>query len=141
MILLARGEKERPLVQKSCEQQQALDRADEDKVIPWAEGNGLWTALSSLASDLIGADLVAFFVDNPYASDTAQGLAVRIGRQPVEVEPVLEALVRAGFLDLAVMGNLRVFLVTEESHRRQTLQQYATWLREGFHWARLALDR
>lgn len=126
---------------KGFEQRQALDRADEDKVIPWAEGNGLWIALSRLASDLIGADLIAFFVDNPYASDTAQGLAVRIGRQPVDVEPVLEALVLAGFLDLAVMDSLRVYLVSEEPHRRQTLQQYATWLREGYHWARLALDR
>ncbi|MDD3828511.1 MAG: hypothetical protein PHY79_21320 [Anaerolineae bacterium] len=127
--------------QKGFEQQQALDRADEDKVIPWAEGNGLWGALTRLASDLIGADLVAFFVDNPYANDTAQGLAVRVGRQPFEVGPVLDALVQDGFLDVVEMGGLRVYLLTEESHRRQTLQQYATWLREGFHWARLALER
>lgn len=118
-----------------------LDRADEDKVIPWAEGNGLWGALARLASDLIGADLVAFFVDNPYACDTADGLAVRIGRQPFEVEPVLDALVEAGFLDLALLGSLRVYGVTEEPHYRQTLQQYATWLREGYHWTRLALGR
>ncbi len=127
--------------QKGFEQQQALDRADEDKVIPWAEGNGLWGALTRLASDLIGADLVAFFVDNPYANDTAQGFAVRVGRQPSEVAPVLDALVQDGFLDVVEMGGLRVYLLTEESHRRQTLQQYATWLREGFHWARLALER
>lgn len=141
MIQLTRGEKELLLEQKGFEQQQALDRADEDKVIPWAEGNGLWGALTRLASDLIGADLVAFFVDNPYANDTAQGLAVRVGRQPSEVGPVLDALVQDGFLDVVEMGGLRVYLLTEESHRRQTLQQYATWLREGFHWARLALER
>jgi len=129
------------LEQKGFEQQQALDRADEDKVIPWAEGNGLWGALTRVASDLIGADLVAFFVDNPYANDTAQGFAVRVGRQPSEVAPVLDALVQDGFLDVVEMGGLRVYLLTEESHRRQTLQQYATWLREGFHWARLALER
>ena len=126
---------------RSFEQQQILDRADEDKVIPWAEGSSLWTALARLASDLVGADLVAFFVDNPYASDTAQGLATRIGRQPHVVEPVLEAWVQAEFLDMVMVGALRVYQLTEEPNRRQTLQQYATWLREGFHWARLALDR
>ena len=127
--------------QEGFGRRQTLDRADEDKVIPWAEGNGLWSVLSHLASDLVGADLVGFFVDNPYASDTAQSLAVRVGRQPFEVEPVLDALVEAGFLELVVLGSLRVYQVTEEPHRRQTLQQYTTWLREGFHWARLALDR
>jgi hypothetical protein len=121
--------------------EQVLDRADEDKVIPWAEGNGLWGALAQLASDLIGADLVAFFVDNPYACDTIEGLAVRVGRQPLEVQPVLDALAEAGFLDLVVLGSLEVYHVTEEPQQRQTLQQYATWLREGYHWTRLALGR
>lgn len=141
MIQLRRGDEEKQLEQRCFEQQRTRDRADEDKVIPWAEGNGLWTSLNRLASHLIGADLVAFFVDNPYASDTPQGLAVRVGRQPFEVEPVLEALVEAGFLELAEMGGLRIYQLTEEPDRRQTLQQYAAWLREGYHWARLALHR
>lgn len=119
----------------------ALDLADEDKVIPWAEGNGLWSALTRLASDLVGADLVAFFADNPYASDTLPGLAVRVGRQPSEVEPVLEVLAQAGFLDTATMGDMRVYHLTADPDRRQTLQQYTVWLREGFHWVRMALDR
>jgi hypothetical protein len=134
-------EKHIPLEHRRLGQHQTLDRADEDKVIPWAEGNGLWSALTRLASDLVGVDLVTFFVDNPYASDTSQGIAVRVGRRPCEVEPVLDSLVQAEFLDLVVMGGLRIYQLTEEPHRRQTLQQYATWLREGFHWARLALDR
>ncbi len=126
---------------RSFGEQQILDRADEDKVIPWAEGNGLWSALTRVASDLVGADLVGFFVDNPYTSDTSQGIAVRVGRQPSRVAPVLEALVEAEFLVVVEMGGLRVYQLTEQPILRQTLQQYATWLREGFHWARLALDR
>ena len=37
--------------------------------------------------------------------------------------------------------SLRVYDLTAEPRRRQTLQQYVTWLQEGYHWARMALDQ
>lgn len=126
---------------KGIAKQYALDRADEDKVIPWAEGNGLWAALNRLVSDLIGADLVGFFADNPYASDSADSLAVRIGRLPAEVQPVLESLIEAGVLEVVDLGGLHIYQLAEDPHIRQTVQQYVTWLREGYHWARMVLDR
>lgn len=115
-------------------------RADDDKVIPWAEGNGLWGSLTKLISDLVTADLVTFLVRNPYTCDSAAGVAMAIGRDSIRVRPVLESLVRAGFLEAVDLGGLRVYQLTEEPHRRQTLQQYVTWLQEGYHWARLAMD-
>jgi hypothetical protein len=39
------------------------------------------------------------------------------------------------------LADVRVYELTEDSHRRQTLQQYVTWLQEGYHWARMVMDR
>lgn len=131
----------KPLDQDRTAGQDALDQTDEDKVIPWAEGNGLWGTLTRLVSNLVGVDIVTFFVQNPYACDSAAELAVRVGRRAHLIEPVLENLVAAGFLDAVDMGGLRVFQLTQDPKSRQTLQQYATWLHEGYHWARMVMDR
>ncbi|MBN1136195.1 MAG: hypothetical protein JXM73_06400 [Anaerolineae bacterium] len=117
------------------------ERADEEKIIPWAEGNGLWNRISQLISDLPAVDLVTFLVQNPYTCDTAANLAVNIGRKVAQIEPVLEALAEEGFLNVTVMDRLRVYDLTDDPRHRQTLQQYVTWLREGYHWARMALNQ
>ncbi len=121
--------------------QNRAERADEEKAIPWAEGDELWDTISRLVSDLPAVDLVTFLVQNPYTCDTADGLTVSIGRKVAQVEPILEALAEAGFLNVTVLGSLRVYDLTAEPRRRQTLQQYVTWLQEGYHWARMALDQ
>jgi hypothetical protein len=113
----------------------------EETVIPWAEGNVLWDVISTLASDLVGVDLMTFFVQNPYACDSAEGVAVRIGRDVPSVERALEALAAARLLEVSDLGELCVYTLTQEAHRRQTLQQYVAWLQEGYHWVRLAMDR
>ncbi|MCL7453357.1 MAG: hypothetical protein M8467_09945, partial [Anaerolineae bacterium] len=71
----------------------------------------------------------------------AEGLAVRIGREAAKIEPVLEQLVAAGFLRIADLGTVCIYQMADDAHHRQTLQQYVTWLREGFHWARMVMDR
>ena len=116
-------------------------QTDEERLIPWAEGNGTWQAISRLVSDLPSVDLVTFFVQNPYACDTVEGLAVRIGRQIAQVQPALGALAEAGFLNVTDLPDLRVYELTTDPKHRQTLQQYVAWLQEGYHWARLAIDR
>lgn len=115
--------------------------ADEEKVIPWAEGNGLWGTITGLVSDLVGVDIVTFFVQNPYVCDSVQSIAVRLGRQTTQIEPVLERLTSAGLLQAADLGSMRVYELTDNPDRRQTLQQYVMWLREGYHWARMVMDR
>lgn len=114
--------------------------ADEEKVIPWAEGNGLWGTITGLVSDLVGVDIVTFFVQNPYVCDSVQSIAVRLGRQTTQIAPVLERLTDAGLLQAVDLGELRVYELTDNPDRRQTLQQYVMWLREGFHWARMVMD-
>lgn len=113
----------------------------EDKVLPWAEGNGLWAKISDLVSDLTGVDLVAFFVRNPYTCDSAEGIAVHIGRRPDRIRPVLDGLAEAGLLNAVDLSGLRVYELTSDPHWRQTLQQYVAWLEEGYHWARMVMDR
>jgi hypothetical protein len=114
--------------------------ADEEKVIPWAEGNGLWGTISNMASDLAGVDIVTFFVQNPYACDSAENLAVHIGRRAGQIEPILEGLAEVGLLHAVDLGDVRVYELTDHPDQRQTLQQYVAWLQEGFHWARMVLD-
>ena len=127
--------------QGGAKPQNREEQADEEKTIPWAEGNGLWNTISQLVSDLAAVDLVTFLVQNPYTVDTAEGLAVNIGRRAAQIKPALEALTEAGFLDATAMGSLLVYDLTSDPRRRQTLQQYVAWLQEGYHWARMALDR
>jgi hypothetical protein len=121
--------------------QKMREYADEEKAIPWAEGNGLWGTITQLVSDLVGVDLITFFVQNPYAYDSVESLATRVGRQVAQVRPVLESLVDAGLLIATELGSIRVYELTNDPLRRQTLQQYVMWLREGYHWARMVMDR
>lgn len=114
---------------------------DEERIIPWAEGNGTWKAIADIVADLRGVDLVTFFVQNPNTVDIAAFLGERIGRKEDQIQPVLTALAAAGFLHLTVLGDLRVYHLTDDVQRRQTLQQYVMWLQEGYHWARMAMDR
>jgi hypothetical protein len=117
------------------------DRTDEEKVIPWAEGNGLWGTISKLASGLAGVDIITFFVQNPYACDSAESLGVRIGRRAKQIEPVLTGLAEEGLLHAVDLGDVCVYELTADPHKRQTLQQYVAWLQEGYHWARMVMDR
>jgi hypothetical protein len=121
--------------------QQRVDLADEEKVIPWAEGNGLWGTISRLISDLYAVDVITFFVQNPYTCDSLESLAVRIGRRPGDIRPILDELARAGLLRAIDLRDVRVYELTGDPHQRQTMQQYVSWLQEGYHWARMVLDR
>lgn len=120
---------------------ESLTCIDEVVVIPWAEGNGLWSTLAELVSDLVAADLVTFLIRNPSSYDSAAGLALAIGRDADGIQPVLDGLADAGFLVRVELNGLNAYHLTEEPHQRQTLQQYVTWLQEGYHWTRLAMDR
>jgi hypothetical protein len=120
---------------------ESLTCIDKPVVIPWAEGNGLWSTLAELVSDLVAADLVTFLIRNPSSYDSAAGLALAIGRDADAIQPVLDGLAHASFLVRVELNGLDAYHLTEEPHHRQTLQQYVTWLQEGYHWTRLAMDR
>jgi hypothetical protein len=127
-------------LQRTYENQRRPDHADEERTIPWAQGNGLWHAVSQIISDLPGVDLVTFFVQNPYTCDSAESIAVRIGYRVEQVEPTLQALSDAGLLKRTPVDDLHLYELTDDLRKRQTLQQYVSWLQEGYHWARMAMD-
>jgi hypothetical protein len=110
-------------------------------IIPWAEGNGLWRRITHLASSLSGVDIITFFARNPYSCDSAEELAVRIGRQVAKVRPVLEQLEEAGFLETVELDGVGIYGLAEDPYRRQTLLQYVIWLQEGYHWARMGMEQ
>ena len=118
----------------------SAELTDPEKVIPWAEGNGLWSTVAGHVRDLACADVVTFFVQNPYACDSAPSIAVRIGRPVEQVQAVLDGLADARLLIKTDLGDVTIYELTDEPQRRQTLQQYVAWLQEGFHWARMVLD-
>jgi hypothetical protein len=110
-------------------------------IIPWAEGNGLWRRMAQLASSLSGVDILTFFAQNPHSCDSAEELAVRIGRQVTKVRPVLDQLEAAGLLQMVDLDGVRIYRLSDDPHRRQTLQQYVLWVREGYHWARMGMEQ
>lgn len=128
-----------PLEKNRTESQDAAAYADEEKVIPWAEGNGLWHAIDEVVSGLAGIDVATFFVRNPYTCDSAESLAVRIGYRVSQIEPVLKGLAEKGLLNMVDLGDVCIYELTSDPHRRQTLQQYVSWLQEGYHWVRMAM--
>lgn len=130
---------------KSCEgrtvDQKLFDFDGCQAIIPWAEGNGLWTQITGLASSLSGIDVVTFFARNPHACDSAEQLAVRIGRKVDKVRHVLEALAAIDLLETVELDGMRVYRLVDDPQRRQTLQQYVIWLQEGYHWARMGMEQ
>ena len=121
--------------------QEIVNLGEEEKLIPWAEGNGLWRTVTRSVRDLVGVDIVTFFVQNPYTCDSIESLALRIGRQPEQVQPVLDDLSRVGLLKKTDLGDVWVFELTDDPRWRQTLQQYVAWLQEGYHWTRMVMDQ
>lgn len=113
--------------------------AGKETAISWAEGSDFWDRIHQLAGTLPCLDLLTFFVQNPYTCDTAAGLAVCIGYRPAQIQPILDQLVEAQLLKVSQVGTLHVYELTDDPRCRQVLQQYVSWVQEGYHWARIAL--
>jgi hypothetical protein len=130
---------------KPCEfrtvDQKPFDFDGSQAIIPWAEGNGLWTQITELVSSLSGVDVITFFALNPHACDSAEQVAVRIGRRPDKVRGILEALQSAGFMEVVELDGMRIYRLANDPRRRQTLQQYVIWLQEGYHWVRMGMEQ
>jgi hypothetical protein len=130
---------------KACEvrtvDQKLFDFDGSKAIIPWAEGNGLWMQMTELVSSLSGVDVITLFARNPHTCDSAEKVAVRIGRRPDKVKSILEALQSAGFLNVVELEGMLIYRLADDPHRRQTLQQYVIWLQEGYHWTRMGMEQ
>jgi hypothetical protein len=50
-----------------------------------------------------------FFQENPYTFETLDGLATRLGRNPVDLSPILEQLVASGTLETIGEGHHSIY--------------------------------
>jgi hypothetical protein len=60
--------------------------------------------VEDVAQTIVGLDVALFFQGHPNVFDTAQGIALRMGRRPADVEEALKRLVHAGLLELYELG-------------------------------------
>jgi len=72
------------------------------------------------ATGAVKWDIIAFFGENPYTSDTARSIAQRIGRSLDIVLPELIDLAMVGLLERIVIDGAVVFQLTQEQALRQT---------------------
>lgn len=66
-----------------------------------------------------------FFQENPYTYETLEGLAVRIGRKPEELGPVLERLVENSILEVIGAGQQAIY---------RYIQPAFMGIKEGIAW-------
>lgn len=57
----------------------------------------------------IALECTAFFQQNPYTLETADGIALRIGRKLADIEPVLRNMTSRGFLQQDGEGSHAIY--------------------------------
>lgn len=82
-----------------------------------------------LASEIRG-DLLVLFHRNPGLIDTIDGVARRIGRTAILIEPDLKDLVDLGVLKAKKLGKSEVFLLDREKDR-EILESIATHVKNS----------
>ncbi|HID65018.1 MAG TPA: hypothetical protein EYP49_20050 [Anaerolineae bacterium] len=82
------------------------------------------------ATGAVKWDIIAFFGENPYTSDTAESIAQRIGRSLDTVLPELIDLAMVGLLERIEIGEAVVFQLTQEQALRQTTSNFVRHFRD-----------
>lgn len=67
-----------------------------------------------------------FFQENPYTYETLDGLAIRIGRNPDDLRPVLEKLVEDSILEVIGSGYQAIY---------RYIQPVTMGIKEGITWS------
>lgn len=69
-------------------------------------------------------DLIRFFHDNPYTTDTAQNIARYAGRTDQAIRNDLAELAESGVLVESELGDMTVYSLTEDPEMRQLLDDF-----------------
>lgn len=85
------------------------------------------------ATGVVKWDIIAFFGENPYTSDTARSIAQRIGRSLDIVLPELFDLAMVGLLERIKIDGTMVFQLTREKALRQTTFNFVRHFRGHVH--------
>lgn len=71
-------------------------------------------------------DLVRFFHNNPYTTDTAENIARYAGRSVETISEGLTELARDGVLEANQLGDMTVYSLTSDAETKNLLKQFAT---------------
>jgi hypothetical protein len=80
--------------------------------------------LKSYVTSFIKWDLMRFFHDNPYATDTAENIARFIGRDRETVADELAEMVESGVLQSHQVGDLIVYTLATDPHIRELMERF-----------------
>ncbi|MBL8130810.1 MAG: hypothetical protein JNL42_03055 [Anaerolineae bacterium] len=69
-------------------------------------------------------DVMTFFHNNPYASETARNIARFAGREEAEVARALPALVEGGLLRAQVAGYQTIYRLTDRNEARADVARF-----------------
>lgn len=84
------------------------------------------------ATGAVKWDIIAFFGENPYTSDTARSIAQHIGRSLDTVLPELVDLAMIGVLERITIDGTVVFQLAQEQALRQTTFNFVRHFRGRF---------
>lgn len=69
-------------------------------------------------------DLIRFFHENPYTTDTAQNIARYAGRTDEAIRKDLAELAESGVLEENQLGDMTVYSLTGDREMRQLLEEF-----------------
>jgi hypothetical protein len=80
--------------------------------------------LKSHITSFVKWDLMRFFHDNPYTTDTAENIARFIGRDRETVADELAEMVEGGVLRSSKIGDLIVYTLATDAHIRALMDRF-----------------
>ena len=82
--------------------------------------------LKTTVNSFVKWDLVIFFYDNPYTTDTLDGIARYIGRDATVIQDDVADLVRSGVLEAHTTANLTVYSLTKDPQIRERIKHFVS---------------
>ncbi len=80
--------------------------------------------LQAKVDSFVKWDLIRFFHDNPYTTDTADNIARYAGRSVETIRKDLAELAESGVLDESVLGDLTVYSLNRDPEIRETMETF-----------------
>ncbi|MGD8966850.1 MAG: hypothetical protein PVI07_05025 [Anaerolineae bacterium] len=82
--------------------------------------------LQSKIDSFVKWDLIRFFHENPYTTDTASNIARYTGRGVDVIRNDLAELAESAVLEESKLGDMTVYSLTRDSEMRELLDKFAT---------------
>lgn len=80
--------------------------------------------LKTKVNSFVKWDLVRFFHDNPFTTDTVENIARYAGRDAVTVQEDLVQLADDGVLQQATVGEMDVYSLATDEHMRELISRF-----------------